>query len=560
MTETGASGEKTYLFDLESTTDVSLSLTGMNRDVDCSLNGLRCTNHGSTTDDSWTGRLEAGTHTVNVYPYGSGTRSWTLSVSGSAPLPPLTGTPPPPPPPRSPVVETQVGVLFETATDSLEQTYTFTLLSRQTVRVWLTGMNRDVNCSVDGSSCTNRTGVRDEYWSGELEAGSHSVQVYPSGGGRANFMILAAVQCPVGYLASGGSCHRYVPAPESQISGFGGDGPDALTCDDDTDLPDGSSCEDGFVVFDGGKTDVVSTPIPVPHIPPDPVGPPPPVPPPTPPPVPPPTPPPPPPTQPPTQPPPPPEDEDEDEDEEEEEENLDVVLRAYIPPAWVPPSPLDLFRCFGGMIYGGDGRGPSANPSAGTVPTNPVKTLQPYRLQAELVLTPPSGESALRLVGDPDMSAGLTTLFHKATTLADSVIDDDDYDEEGDCDRLHRTGLLEEDHIGSARVRGDVLAVELDGDNPLALGSPNINASLELDFRTSATAGLVIDGEITHDCMPAFELYIGGTSAYTWAPPAATLKNPAEIARCLSPIFSVAERGRFACTEDSQGGFTCRGQ
>ena len=113
----------------------------------------------------------------------------------------------------TPVLKTQVGLLFETATDSLEQTYTFTLLSRQTVRVWLTGMNRDVDCSVDGSSCTNRTGVSDEYWTGELEAGSHSVRVYPSGGGRANFMILAAVQCPVGYLASGGSCHRYVPAP-----------------------------------------------------------------------------------------------------------------------------------------------------------------------------------------------------------------------------------------------------------------------------------------------------------------------------------------------------------
>ena len=210
------------------------------------------------------------------------------------------------------------------------------------------------------------------------------------------------------------------------------------------------------------------------------------------------------------------------------------------------------------MIYGGDGRGPSANPSARTVPTNPVKTLQPYRLQAELVLTPPSEESALRLVGAPDMSAGLTTLFHKATTLADSVIDDDDYDEEGDCDRLHRTGLLEEDHIGSARVRGDVLAVELDGDNPLALGSPNINASLELDFRTSATAGLVIDGEITHDCMPAFELYIEGTSAYTWAPSAATLKSPGLIAACLGPPKN--KRGRFQCTGNPQGGLACRGQ
>ena len=163
------------------------------------------------------------------------------------------------------------------------------------------------------------------------------------------------------------------------------------------------------------------------------------------------------------------------------------------------------------MIFGGDGRGPSASPSERPVPTG---TLEPYRLEAVVAVTPPSGESAWRIVGSPDFSAGLTTQFHKATTLTDNVIDDSDYDEEGDCDRLHRTGRLA-GTPGSASVRsGDVLAVDLGGGNPLAT-SPAINADVELDFRTSDADGLIIDGEIAHDCMPAFELYIDGTAAYT---------------------------------------------
>ena len=208
------------------------------------------------------------------------------------------------------------------------------------------------------------------------------------------------------------------------------------------------------------------------------------------------------------------------------------------------------------MIFGGDGRGPSANPAARTVPTNPVATLEPYRLQAEFVLAPPSEESALKIVSK-SREAGLTTQFHKATTLADGVIDDDDYDGEGDCYRLHRTRQLG-GSLGNETLAGGTLTLELEGGNPLVTRSPEINAELELDFRTSAPDGLIIDGEITHDCMPAFELYIDGTAAYTWAPSAATLGSLGGIGLCLGPPKN--ERGRFRCTGNSQGGFTCRGR
>jgi len=78
VSESGA-GETSYEFSVASTTDVSVSLTGMDRDIDCSVDGFRCTNRGGTADDSWSGTLGAGTHTVSVYPYGGGSGSWTLS-------------------------------------------------------------------------------------------------------------------------------------------------------------------------------------------------------------------------------------------------------------------------------------------------------------------------------------------------------------------------------------------------------------------------------------------------------------------------------------------------
>ena len=38
--ESGVSGEKSYRFRLDSRTEVSVSLTGMNRDIDCRVNSF----------------------------------------------------------------------------------------------------------------------------------------------------------------------------------------------------------------------------------------------------------------------------------------------------------------------------------------------------------------------------------------------------------------------------------------------------------------------------------------------------------------------------------------
>ena len=82
---------------------------------------------------------------------------------------------------------TRVTLVSATEVDSPGRTYPFTLASRHAVSVSLTGMNRDIDCSVGGSACSNRGGTSDDDWNGELAAGSHSVRVYPYRGGTGNF-------------------------------------------------------------------------------------------------------------------------------------------------------------------------------------------------------------------------------------------------------------------------------------------------------------------------------------------------------------------------------------
>ena len=108
-------------------------------------------------------------------------------------------------------LETRVGLVYAKEVDSLGQAYSFTLESRQTVHVSLTGMSRNFDCSVNGSYCSNRDGTRDDSWVGELDPGSHSIRVLPSGGKRGDYTIMAIVYCPAGHLAHGGSCYRLVP-------------------------------------------------------------------------------------------------------------------------------------------------------------------------------------------------------------------------------------------------------------------------------------------------------------------------------------------------------------
>ncbi len=88
VTESAISGDRDFLFALEAASQVKVSLTGMDRDIDCRVNGARCTNYGGARDDSWTGTLQGGVHEVKVYPYGGGDGTYTLRVAATTADPP----------------------------------------------------------------------------------------------------------------------------------------------------------------------------------------------------------------------------------------------------------------------------------------------------------------------------------------------------------------------------------------------------------------------------------------------------------------------------------------
>ncbi len=161
---TNASGEEAFAFTLASAAVVNVSLTGMDRDIDCRVNSTPCTNQGGTQDDSWSGTLEAGIHTVTVYPYGGGSGAYTLSVSAETTSAPAPGT-------------------------SEPRYFKLSLPWESDVEVHLTDMTIDFDCKVNDSPCTNYGNTRDDSWTGTLAAGDHVIEVYPYRPGSGSYTL-----------------------------------------------------------------------------------------------------------------------------------------------------------------------------------------------------------------------------------------------------------------------------------------------------------------------------------------------------------------------------------
>ena len=70
----------------------------MTTDFDCTVSGNRCTNRGGTLDDSWSGNLGEGNHSVVVYPVDPGPGNYSLTVTATETVhdvkTPLGGGPP----------------------------------------------------------------------------------------------------------------------------------------------------------------------------------------------------------------------------------------------------------------------------------------------------------------------------------------------------------------------------------------------------------------------------------------------------------------------------------
>ena len=97
VSRTGVSSDQTHSFTLSGATQVDVALTGLTIDFDCRVASSRCTNRWGTRDDSWSGTLAAGSHSVVVYPYDPGPGDYSLTVTATETLTvvltPLAGGP-----------------------------------------------------------------------------------------------------------------------------------------------------------------------------------------------------------------------------------------------------------------------------------------------------------------------------------------------------------------------------------------------------------------------------------------------------------------------------------
>ena len=86
VSRTNVSANQTYSFALANAAEVDVALTGLTIDFDCRVGSSRCTNRWGTLDDSWSGDLAAGDHSVVVYPYDNGPGDYSLTVTATETL------------------------------------------------------------------------------------------------------------------------------------------------------------------------------------------------------------------------------------------------------------------------------------------------------------------------------------------------------------------------------------------------------------------------------------------------------------------------------------------
>jgi len=201
FTASAASGTKKYTLNLKGTAIVTLSVTNMSRDFNCSLTPGRsdrvrpghaisllqpqmCSNQAGTATDSWTGTLTRGTHRISVFPADtSSSGNYTINVTARLP-----------PPPTKTVLD-----VSETGVSSIKN-HKFGLTHKSRVTVSLTGMTANFDCRVllAFENCTNNSGTQDDSWSGVLDARSgHWLRVSPNPVGQSGDYRLVVTATPI---------------------------------------------------------------------------------------------------------------------------------------------------------------------------------------------------------------------------------------------------------------------------------------------------------------------------------------------------------------------------
>ncbi len=175
LTAQAASSRKTYYFRTTGPGLFKVSLSGMTGDFDChvypahSKRPQSCTLNSGTTGDWWAGNLGAGTHTIRVWPFGTGSGNYTAKAESITSLPAPMGY----------TTDLLPFSLTNTVTSNNpgDLHHDFKLTASADVTVSLTGMTANFDCTVGTNNCSNNAGNADDTWSGTLAAGSHRIAV-----------------------------------------------------------------------------------------------------------------------------------------------------------------------------------------------------------------------------------------------------------------------------------------------------------------------------------------------------------------------------------------------
>jgi subtilisin family serine protease len=204
-----------YRFSLGTTSDFSLNLTGLSADADVSLlnssgSVITSSTNGSTSSESITRQLSAGTYYVRVYPY-SGSTNYNLSLAAaSATIPDNAGNT------LATARDITIGATPTSYSDFVGSTdtndyYRFSLGTSSNFSLNLTGLSADADVSLlnsSGSVITSSTNgsTSSESITRQLSAGTYYVRVYPYSGSTNYNLSLSATTATVtpGYSAISG--------------------------------------------------------------------------------------------------------------------------------------------------------------------------------------------------------------------------------------------------------------------------------------------------------------------------------------------------------------------
>ncbi|NCQ90497.1 MAG: S8 family serine peptidase [Microcystis aeruginosa LG13-03] len=199
-----------YRFSLGTSSNFSLNLTGLSADADVSLldsNGsvITSSTNGSTSNDSITRQLNAGTYFVRVYPY-SGSTNYNLSLAAAPDAGNTLAT----------ARDITIGATPTSYSDFVGSTdtndyYRFSLGTTSDFSLNLTGLSADADVSLldsNGSVITSSTNGSNisESITRQLSAGTYYVRVYPYSGSTNYNLSLSATTATVtpGYSAISG--------------------------------------------------------------------------------------------------------------------------------------------------------------------------------------------------------------------------------------------------------------------------------------------------------------------------------------------------------------------